>query len=203
MEKLTSKQTEVLNALKKFIAKNNYPPTVREIGQMVGLASPSTVHFHLDKLEEKNYIKRLISKNRAIEILVDNEYLEKKSISIPLLGEVIAGNPATAFETPYDTIELPVSMIPKNKKIFSLKVTGESMIKAGINEGDILVVQEQKEAKNGDIVVAMTDEYEATVKTFYKEKDHIRLQPENDNMDPIILKNCIILGKVISIHRFL
>ncbi len=203
METLTTRQSDILDALKRSIANNGYPPTVRELGKMVGLSSSATTQFHLTKLEEKGYIKKVDSKNRTIELLVPNEYIEKdeKAVDVPLLGKVTAGSPIEAIEVPNEFFSLPVNLIPKNKDVFTLRVSGESMINVGIYDGDIIIVERKNTANNGDTVVAMTDENEVTVKTFYKEKDYIRLQPENDFMLPIILPNVTILGKVIGLYR--
>lgn len=203
METLTTRQSDILDALKRSIANNGYPPTVRELGKMVGLSSSATTQFHLTKLEEKGYIKKVDSKNRTIELLVPNEYIEKdeKAVDVPLLGKVTAGSPIEAIEVPNEFFSLPANLIPKNKDVFTLRVSGESMINVGIYDGDIIIVERKNTANNGDTVVAMTDENEVTVKTFYKEKDYIRLQPENDFMLPIILPNVTILGKVIGLYR--
>lgn len=202
MEKLTRRQEDILDALKKAIAEKGYPPTVRELGKKVNLSSPATIHFHLEKLAEKGYIKKMEKANRTIELLVPNEYLEnEKVVSVPLLGKVTAGNPIEAIEVPDEYFDLPVTMIPKNKDIFTLKVQGESMINKGIFDQDIVIVERKKTANNGDIVVAMTEENEVTLKRYFKEEDHIRLQPENDTMAPIILPNCTILGKAIGLYR--
>ena len=203
MEKLTPKQEVILDILKKLIAKNGYPPTVREIGKEANLSSPATIHFHLKQLELKGYIKQDLNKNRTLEVLVPNEYIEKDEnvLSIPLLGKVTAGTPIEAIETYDEYLTIPANMFSTKKEIFSLKVSGESMINVGIYEGDIVIVEKTSDAKNGETVVAMNEDNEATVKTFYKEKDHIRLQPENDTMEPIILRNCTILGKVIGLYR--
>ena len=203
MEKLTPKQEVILDILKKLIAKNGYPPTVREIGKELNLSSPATTHFHLDKLESKGYIKQDLNKNRTLEVLVPNEYIEKDEnvLSIPLLGKVTAGTPIEAIETYDEYLTIPANMFSTKKEIFSLKVSGESMINVGIYDGDIVIVEKTSDAKNGETVVAMNEDNEATVKTFYKEKDHIRLQPENDYMEPIILKDVTILGKVIGLFR--
>ncbi len=203
MEKLTDRQNYILQVLKKLIAKKGYPPTVREIGEAAHLSSPATIHFHLNKLEEKGYIKKRDNKNRTIEILVPNEYLEKDDgiVEVPLLGKVTAGTPIEAIETPNEYFSLPASLITTKNEVFTLKVSGESMINVGIYDGDILIVEKRNTARNGETVVAMNEENEATVKTFYKEKDHFRLQPENDTMDPIILKEVTILGKVIGLYR--
>lgn len=203
MEKLTDRQKDILDVIKQAIAKNGYPPTVREIGAKIGLSSSATTQFHIKKLEEKGYIKKNATKNRTIELLVPNEYIEndEKIVSVPLLGKVTAGNPIEAIEIPDEFFSIPVSLIPSKKEVFTLKVSGESMINVGIYDGDIIIVQRQNTANNGDTVVAMTEENTVTVKTFYKEKDYIRLQPENDYMLPIILPNCTILGKVIGLYR--
>lgn len=203
MEKLTDRQNYILQVLKKLIAKKGYPPTVREIGEAAHLSSPATIHFHLNKLEEKGYIKKRDNKNRTIEILVPNEYLEKDDgiVEVPLLGKVTAGTPIEAIETPNEYFSLPASLITTKNEVFTLKVSGESMINVGIYDGDILIVEKRNTARNGETVVAMNKENEATVKTFYKEKDHFRLQSENDTMEPIILKEVTILGKVIGLYR--
>ena len=189
--------------LYKLIAKNGYPPTVREIGEKANLHSPATIHFHLKQLELKGYIKQDLNKNRTLEVLVPNEYIEKDEnvLSIPLLGKVTAGTPIEAIETYDEYLTIPANMFNTKKEIFSLKVSGESMINVGIYDGDIVIVEKTNDAKNGETVVAMNKDNEATVKTFYKEKDHIRLQPENDYMEPIILKDVTILGKVIGLFR--
>ena len=203
MEKLTGRQKFILEILKKMIAKNGYPPTVREIGEEAHLSSPATIHFHLTKLEEKGYIKKNDNKNRTLEILVPNEYLEKdeKIVDVPLLGKVTAGTPIEAIETPNEFFSLPANLITSKEEVFTLKVSGESMINVGIYDGDILIVERRNTARNGETVVAMNSDNEVTVKTFYKEKDHFRLQPENDTMEPIILKECTILGKAIGLYR--
>jgi len=203
MEKLTIKQNYILQALKKLIAKNGYPPTVREIGEETHLSSPATIHTHLKKLEEKGYIRKDDKKNRTIEILVPNEYLEKqeKIIDVPLLGKVTAGTPIEAIETPEEYFSLPSNLLTTKNEVFTLKVSGESMINVGIYDGDILIVERKNTATNGETVVAMNENNEATVKTFYKENGYFRLQPENDTMEPIILKEVTILGKVIGLYR--
>jgi len=203
MEKLTKRQTEILTALKKFMANHGYPPTVREIGSMLNLNSPATTHFHLNKLEEKGYIKKNESKNRALELLVPNEFLEKDdaTISVALLGQITAGNPIEAIETPDEYFSIPASLINTKKEVFALHVQGSSMINKGIHSDDIVLIERTNTANNGEIVAAMTDENEVTLKTFYKETDHIRLQPENDTMAPIILDNVTILGKAVGLYR--
>ena len=203
MEKLTGRQNFILKVLKKLIAKNGYPPTVREIGEEANLSSPATIHFHLKKLEEKGYIKKDDNKNRTIEILVPNEDLEKNEgvVDVPLLGKVTAGTPIEAIETPDEFFSLPISLVNTKNEVFTLKVSGESMINVGIFDGDILIVEKRNTARNGETVVAMNSEGEATVKTFYKENGYFRLQPENDTMEPIILKEVTILGKVVGLYR--
>ncbi len=203
MDKLTDRQKDILDVIKKTTANKGYPPTVREIGAKVGLSSSATTYFHLKKLEEKGYIKKDSSKNRTIELLVPNEYLQSndKVVEVPLLGKVTAGSPIEAIEMPDEFFSLPVGLIPNKKEVFTLRVSGESMINVGIYDGDIIIVQKQNTANNGDTVVAMTEENTVTVKTFYKENGYIRLQPENDFMAPIILPTCTILGKVIGLYR--
>lgn len=203
MEKLTVKQAKVLQALKKYIASKGYPPTVRELCALTNLNSTATIHVHLDHLATKGYIKKDKDKNRTIELLVPNEYSNKKEsiISLPLLGKVTAGNPIEAIECPDEFFEVPSYLVNSKKETFSLNVSGDSMINVGIYDNDIVLVERTPVAKNGDIVVAMTEENEVTVKTFYKESDHIRLQPENDYLTPIILKNVTILGKVVGLYR--
>ena len=203
MEKLTTRQAKVLREIKKYIAKNGFPPTVRDLCATTNLTSTATIHVHLDHLEEKGYIKKTKEKNRAIELLVPNEYDRKTDtvVSIPLLGKVTAGSPIEAIERPDDFFDVPTSLLNPRKETFSLKVSGDSMINVGIHDNDIILVERAKNASNGEIVVAMNDNNEVTVKTFYKEKDHIRLQPENDYLEPIILKNATILGKVVGLYR--
>lgn len=203
MDELTKKQSEVLKFVKEFMVSHGYPPTVREIGEALGLSSPATTHSHLKGLEEKGYIRKNGSKNRAIELLVDNEYAKKNEdiVEVPLLGKITAGNPIEAIENPGEYFSLPAYLIPKQKEVFTLKVSGESMINAGIYDGDIVIVERCNTARNGEIVVAMTDENEVTLKTFYKEDGYFRLQPENDTMKPFIFKNITILGKAIGLYR--
>ena len=201
MDKLTHKQELVLDYLKRSMADKGYPPTVREIGSALGLSSPATIHAHLNTLEKKGYIKKNNSKNRAIELLVKNDYEEENLIDVPLLGKVTAGSPIEAIEMPNEFFSLPAYLIPTNKEVFALKVSGESMINAGILDGDIVIVQKQDIANNGEIIVAMTDENEVTLKRFYKENGYFRLQPENDTMDPIILDEVTILGKAVGLYR--
>ncbi len=203
MKELTTKQNEVLIFIKKYQATHGFPPSIREIGKGLGLSSPATVHTHLKKLQEAGVIKTSKNKFRTIEISGVNEYIENNEevVKVPLLGKITAGSPIEAIEVPNEWFSLPASLIPKNETIFTLRVSGESMINKGIFDRDYVIVQKQSVARNGDVVVAMTPENEVTLKTFYKEKDHIRLQPENDSMAPILLPNCVILGKAIGLYR--
>ena len=200
---LSSKQIEILTFIKKYISKNNYPPSIREIGANVGLNSPATVHVHIKKLIEYGYLRRQKNNHRLLELQVENEYESNKTdiVQIPLLGKITAGNPIEAIENPDEYFPIPSQLIPQNSEVFTLRVSGESMINAGIHDIDIVIVKKQNTANNGDIVVAMTDDYEVTLKTFYKEENYIRLQPENDLMTPIILNNVTILGKAIGLYR--
>ncbi len=203
MDNLTRRQDEILTYVKEYIVSHGYPPTVREIGKDLGVSSPATIHTHLNKLVEKGFIKKDGSKNRAIELLVENEFNKKDEdvVEVPLLGKITAGSPIEAIEMPDEYFSLPAYLVPNDKDVFTLKVSGSSMINAGILDGDIVIVQRQSVARNGEIVVAMTDENEVTLKTFYKENGYFRLQPENDTMDPIILNNVSILGKAIGLYR--
>ena len=200
---LTKKQAETLEYIKQYMAEHGYPPSVREICGGMGLSSPATAHSHLKELENKGYIKKQSSKFRTIELLCDNEFSEHEEdvITVPMLGRVACGDPIEAIENPEDTFALPTSLVPKNKSIFTLQCKGDSMINAGIYDKDIVIIQKQNEANNGEIVVAMTDDNEVTLKRFYKETDHIRLQPENEAFSPIILNNCTILGTAIGFYR--
>lgn len=202
---LTKKQNETLTFIKKYMVAHGFPPSVREICAGMGLSSPATAHTHLKELEAKGFIRKQNSKFRTIELLVDNEFAVKEEkedvVTVPLLGKISCGNPIEAIENPNEFFTLPASLIPARESIFTLKCSGDSMINVGIYDGDIVIIQKQSVAKNGDIVAAMTDDAEVTLKTFYKEKDHIRLQPENDKLSPIILNNCTILGKAIGIYR--
>lgn len=203
VKKLTKRQGEILNFIKEYIVKYGYPPTVREIGSALGVSSPATIHAHLNNLEEKGFIKKEESKNRAIELLVENEFAKTDDdvIEVPLLGKITAGSPIEAIENPDEYFALPSYLVPNNKEVFTLKVSGESMINAGILDGDVVIIAKQNVAKNGEIIAAMTEENEVTLKRFYKETDHIRLQPENDTMAPIILPNVTVLGKAIGLYR--
>ena len=202
-KKLTKKQKVVLQYIKKYVVSHGYAPTVREICQGLNLSSPATVHSHLSQLQDKGFIRKGKGKFRTIEVNGENEFMHKSEelVKVPLLGKVTAGTPIEAIENPNEFFTLPASLIPAKETIFTLKVSGESMINAGIFDGDIVIIQKQRVARNGDIVVAMTMENEVTLKTFYKEEDHIRLQPENDTMAPIILPTCTILGKAIGLYR--
>lgn len=203
MSKLSNRQKAILDFIKNEVREKGYPPSVREIGEAVGLASSSTVHGHLERLEKKGYIRRDPTKPRAIEITDgdDSASMFHLAVSrIPLVGKVTAGEPILATENIEDYFPLP-SHFADEDNTFMLKVSGDSMIEAGIHDGDYVIVRTQQTADNGDIVVAMNEDNEATVKTFYREKDHIRLQPENSAMEPIILKNVTILGKVIGLFR--
>ncbi len=203
MEKLTNRQKDVLDYVKSYIVSHGYPPTVREIGAALDTSSPATIHAHLKNLEKKGFIRKDFSKNRAIELLVDNEYAQTddKVVEVPLLGKITAGSPIEAIEMPDEYFSLPAYLLPKGKEVFTLKVSGESMINAGILDGDVVIVERKNTAHNGDIVVAMTAENEVTLKTYYKEQTHFRLQPENDTMEPIILDKVTILGKAIGLYR--
>ena len=203
MKELTKRQNEILTYIKKYMVSHGYPPTISEIGAALGVSSPATIHAHLANLESKGFIKKEDTKNRAIELLVENEYAikDEEVVSVPLLGKITAGSPIEAIERPDEYFSLPAYLIPNNKEVFTLLVSGTSMINAGILDGDIVIVERRNSARNGEIVVAMTDENEVTLKTFYKESGYFRLQPENDTMDPIILDNVTILGKAIGLYR--
>lgn len=201
--KLSKRQQDILDFIKSEVRQKGYPPSVREIGEAVGLASSSTVHGHLARLESKGLIRRDPTKPRAIEILDNNQSAIPKSnvINVPIVGKVTAGLPITAVENVEEFFPLPENLAPADEQLFMLEVMGESMIEAAILDGDYVIVRQQNTANNGDIVVAMTEEDEATVKRFFKEKDYFRLQPENSTMEPIILRNVSILGKVIGVYR--
>lgn len=203
MEKLTNKQEIILTNIKKFMAEKGYAPTIRELCKICNLNSTATMFVHLKNLTKKGYINQTESKFRTIELNVPNEYAikDEEVVSVPLLGKVAAGNPIEAIENPNEYFSLPKEFVPRNHEVFTLEVNGESMINVGIFDGDIVIVKRQNNANNGEIVVAMTDENEVTLKRFYKESDHIRLQPENDYLEPIILNNVTILGKAIGLYR--
>lgn len=205
MEKISKRQEAIMDFIKAEVKQKGYPPSVREIGAAVGLASSSTVHGHLARLESKGYIRRDPTKPRAIEIL-DPEGLEAIKpgvLHVPLIGKVTAGQPITAIENVEEYFPLPESFGTDEDNLFMLEIVGESMIEAGILNGDYVVVKQKNTADNGEIVVAMTEENEATVKRFFKEKNYFRLQPENASMDPIIVDNVSILGKVVGVYRTL
>ena len=198
--KISSKQKEILEFMKNEILSKGYPPAVREICEAVHLKSTSSVHSHLETLEKNGYIRRDPAKPRAIEIVDDNFNLTRREIvNVPIVGTVTAGQPILAVENIEGYFPIPMDYMP-NTETFMLKVKGESMINAGIFDGDNILVQKQSHAQNGDFVVALIDD-SVTVKTFYKEKDYYRLQPENDYMDPIIVPEVEILGKVIGLFR--
>jgi repressor LexA len=200
--KITEKQREILEFIKKEILNKGYPPTVRDICEAVHLKSTSSVHSHLETLEKNGYIRRDPTKPRAIEIVDDSFNLTRREVvNVPLVGRVAAGEPILAVENIETYFPFPSEYMP-NAECFMLKVKGESMIDAGIFDGDNILVEQCKDARNGDMVVALVDD-SATVKTFYKEDGHIRLQPENNTMDPIIVPDCQILGKVFGVFRLL
>ena len=199
--KISSKQREILEYIKQEILNKGYPPAVREICEAVDLKSTSSVHSHLETLEKNGYIRRDPTKPRAIEIMDDNFNLTRREVTnVPVIGNVAAGQPLLAVENIENYFPIPVEFLP-NAETFMLNFKGESMINVGIYDGDQILVQRQSDARNGEIVVALVDD-SATVKTFYKEDGHFRLQPENDTMDPIIVDDCQILGKVFGVFRF-
>ena len=204
------KEKAILKFIEDQVLNNGYPPSVREIGKAVGLSSTATVHAYLEKLEKQGYIKKQDKKGRTLKILKGingnaikeenkNFYTQKELVEVPIIGKITAGQPILAVENVTDTFPIPIDFVG-NCESFMLTVRGESMIEAGILDGDFILVKKQNDAKNGEIVVALIGD-EATVKTFYKEKDHIRLQPENHTMDPIIVPDCKILGKVAGVFR--
>ena len=212
---LNSRESDILKFIEKQVKEVGYPPSVREIGKAVGLSSTATVHAYLSKLEEKGFIKKETQKGRTLRLLKgskDNKnknqtslfegknfYGGKELVDVPVVGKITAGAPILAVENITDSFLIPLDFVG-NSESFMLTVSGESMIEAGILDGDYILVQKQNVARNGEIVVALIED-EATVKTFYKESDHIRLQPENSTMDPIIVKDCQILGKVVGVFR--
>ena len=198
MSELNDKQLLIYEFLKDFTSEKGYPPTVREICKAVGLKSTSSVHGHLKHLEKEGLIKRDPTKPRALEIV--DSVVKKEMINVPIIGRVTAGLPILANENIEDSFPLPFDYVKHNNDLFMLKVSGSSMIKAGILDGDFAIIERTQTASNGDKIVALI-ENEATLKTFYRENDHIRLQPENDEMEPIIVDNCSILGKLIGIYR--
>ncbi len=200
--KISSKQKEILEYIKSEILSKGYPPAVREICEAVNLKSTSSVHSHLETLEKNGFIRRDPTKPRAIEICDDNfQMVRTEMASLPVIGTVAAGTPILAEENIDSYFPVPAEIVPNGEPSFVLKVKGDSMINVGIFNGDQIFVQQCNTARNGDVIVALIDD-SATVKTFYKEKDHIRLQPENDDMDPIIVDDCQILGKVFGVFRY-
>lgn len=208
---LNKREKAILKFIEKQVVTNGYPPSVREIGKAVGLKSTATVHGYLESLEKKGYIKKESQKGRTLKLLkggnLEGEqtsfdkpvYTNKEMVDVPVVGKITAGAPILAVENVTDSFPIPIDFVG-NCESFMLTVRGESMIEAGILDGDYILVRKQNTATNGEIVVALIED-EATVKTFYKETDHIRLQPENSTMDPIIVPNCEILGKVIGVFR--
>ncbi|ABZ85106.1 lexa repressor [Heliomicrobium modesticaldum Ice1] len=201
MFELSERQKSILNYIRTEIRRRGYPPSVREIGDAVGLTSSSTVHGHLSRLEKAGFIRRDPAKPRALEVLApdDDNGVERPLIDIPIVGRISAGSPILATENIENTFPLPLDFI-RTDQVFILTVRGESMINAGIHDGDLVIVRIQQTADNGDIVVALLGD-EATVKRYFKEKDYYRLQPENDYMEPILIKEVHILGKVIALFR--
>ncbi|GIO26242.1 transcriptional repressor LexA [Ornithinibacillus bavariensis] len=204
MTKMSKRQQAILDYIKDQVRLKGYPPSVREIAEAVGLASSSTVHGHLSRLESKGYIRRDPTKPRAIEILdLEEESTIPKDEAryAPVIGKVTAGIPITAVENIEEYVPIPSSTAGPDENLFVLVIDGESMIEAGILDGDMVIVKQQNTAQNSDIVVAMTEDNEATVKRFFKEKDHVRLQPENATLEPLIYNNVSILGKVVGLYR--
>lgn len=202
LSNLSTKQKNILQVIADSIASNGYPPTVRELGSMIGLSSTSTVHGHLSRLEKAGYIQRDASKTRTIELTpIALDLLGLNNNQIPLLGRVAAGSPILAVEEATDYFPIPHDLPYDPSELFMLEIDGESMINIGIMDGDYITVRRQSSANNGDIVIALTDEDEATCKTFYKRKDYFVLRPENDSMEDIILSNVSILGRVVSLYR--
>lgn len=198
--KISPKQLEILEYIKSQILERGFPPAVRDICEAVHLKSTSSVHSHLETLEKNGYIRRDPTKPRAIEILDDSFNMRREMVNVPIIGRVAAGEPILAEQNIEDYFPIPMEFMPNNQT-FILKVQGESMINAGILDGDMVIVEQPATARNGEMVVALIEDG-ATVKTFYKEDGHIRLQPENDTMDPIIVTDVQILGKVIGLFRF-
>ena len=207
---LNKREKEILRFIERQIMTDGYPPSLREIGEAVGLKSTATVHGYLARLEEKGYIKKKDKKGRTLRLIKGSSgedkktsskefYTQRELVDVPVIGKITAGMPILAVENVTDTFPIPIDFVG-NSDCFMLTVRGESMIEAGILDGDYILVKRQSNASNGEIVVALIED-EATVKTFYKEKDHIRLQPENSTMDPIIVPDCEILGKVAGVFR--
>ena len=206
----TRKEKAILKFIENQVIANGYPPSVREIGKAVGLSSTATVHAYLEKLEKQGFIKKEDKKGRTLKVIKGtdgqplkreskNFYAQREMVDVPVIGRITAGQPILAVENVTDTFPIPIDFVG-NSESFMLTVRGESMIEAGILDGDYILVKKQNNANNGEIVVALIED-EATVKTFYKENDHIRLQPENHTMDPIIVPDCKILGKVAGVFR--
>lgn len=206
----TRKEKAILKFIEEQVMDNGYPPSVREIGKAIGLSSTATVHAYLAKLEKQGFIKKEDKKGRTLKVIKGSDgkpvrksnknfYTQKELVDVPIIGKITAGQPILAVENVTDTFPIPIDFVG-NSESFMLTVRGESMIEAGILDGDYILVKKQNDARNGEIVVALIGE-EATVKTFYKEKDHIRLQPENHTMDPIIVPDCKILGRVAGVFR--
>ena len=198
MRQVRDKQNEIYEFLKTYTDNKGYPPSVREICEAVGLKSTSSVHGHLKRLESKGLIKRDPTKPRALDIKYDS--IKKEIINFPIIGKVTAGLPILANENIEDVFPIPLDYISHNQELFILNISGDSMINAGIFDGDLAIIEKCKTAKNGEIVVVLI-ENEATIKRFYKEKNHIRLQPENDNMEAIIVNNCKLLGRLVGLFR--
>jgi len=199
MVEIKDKQSEIYRFLIAFTEKKGYPPSVREICEAVSLKSTSTVHGHLKRLEKKGLIKRDPTKPRALEIIELNAS-KREMLNIPIVGKVTAGVPILATENIEDTFAIPMDFIKHDRELFILRVSGESMINIGIRDGDLAIIEHADSASNGEVVVALIDD-EATIKRFFKENNHIRLQPENDTMDPIIVESCSILGKLVGLFR--
>ena len=206
----TRKEKAILKFIEEQVIENGYPPSVREIGKAIGLSSNATVHAYLAKLEKQGYIKKEDKKGRTLKVIKGtdgqqiikenkNFYTQRELVDVPVIGKITAGQPILAVENVTDTFQIPIDFVG-NSESFMLTVRGESMIEAGILDGDYILVKKQDNASNGEIVVALIED-EATVKTFYKENGHIRLQPENHTMDPIIVPDCKILGKVAGVFR--
>lgn len=199
--RISDKQREILEYMKQEILNKGYPPTVRELCDAVHLKSTSSIHSHLETLEKNGYIRRDPSKPRAIEIVDDNFNLTRREVvNVPIVGSIAAGQPLLAIQNIDNYFPIPAEYMP-NQDTFMLHIKGDSMINAGIFDGDVILVKQQSTARNGDIVAALVED-SATVKTFYKENDYIRLQPENDTMEPIIVSDCQILGVVFGVFRF-
>jgi len=197
--KMGAKQKEIYEFIKSQIKAKGYPPSVREICTAVNLSSTSTVHGHLSRLEKKGFLRRDPTKPRAIELLIE-PVITKEMIDIPIVGKVTAGLPILAVENIEETFSLPINYVSSNEELFMLRVSGDSMIEAGIHNGDLAIIEKASSATNGEIIVALIED-EATIKTFYKEENHIRLQPENSTMDPIIVDNCSVIGKLKGLYR--